>query len=56
MGAGHEPAALVGVEDLRPTDPRQRLPQVATQNDASSVFDSRRNSTAGLAASINAPP
>jgi hypothetical protein len=50
-----ELAALVGVEDLRPAVPGQRLLQgLDVRHDASMVFDSRQDNTARLAQSMTA--
>ena len=49
-----ELAALIGVEDLRTAECRQRLLSVSMQNAASIVFDTRHDSTSRVAQSITA--
>ena len=54
-GRSGELAALVGVEDLGPAVPGQRLLQgLDARHEASIVFDSRQDSTARLAQSMTA--
>src|SRR3954454_10302545 len=52
-GAG-ELASLVGIEDLRPTEPRQRFLERRDAERTSMVLDKRQASTARLAQSITA--